>query len=163
MMGRAAAYDMARSERVQSVTLADNDERRLKLAVEEVNRLAGSDKVRGVKVDGADAGAALDVMRGHDGVLSAIPYFYNLGLVKAAIRAGCHFADLGGNNTVGRIARFFGTLNSQTPAMFDSKWTQDRFLITGPMLFLMACAVAVFFRHLVFRKEQSIPEIPSEN
>lgn len=100
MMGRAAAYDMARSEGVQSVTLADNDEQRLKLAVEQVNRLAGSDKVRGVKVDGADAGAALEVMRGHDGVLSAIPYFYNLGLVKAAIRAGCHFADLGGNNTV---------------------------------------------------------------
>ncbi len=39
-------------------------------------------------------------MRGHDGVLSAVPYFFNLGLVKAAIRAGCHFADLGGNNTV---------------------------------------------------------------
>jgi lysine 6-dehydrogenase len=100
MMGRAAAYDMARSEAVQSVTLADNDEDRMNLAVEQVNRLASSDKVRGVKVDAADAGAALDVMRGHDGVLSAIPYFYNLGLVKAAIRAGCHFADLGGNNTV---------------------------------------------------------------
>lgn len=100
MMGRAAAYDMARSEGVQSVTLADNDEQRLNLAVEQVNRLAGSDKVRAVRFDAADAGAALDVMRGHDGVLSAIPYFYNLGLVKAAIRAGCHFADLGGNNTV---------------------------------------------------------------
>jgi hypothetical protein len=69
---------------------------------------------------------------------------------------------LGGSNTVGRISRFFGTLNSQTPAMFDSKWSQDRFLITGPMLFLMACALAVFLRHLVFRKEQPIPEIPSE-
>jgi lysine 6-dehydrogenase len=100
MMGRAAAYDMARSEGVQSVTLADNDDQRLKLATEQANRLAGSDKVRGVQVDGADADAALEVMRGHDGVLSAIPYFYNLGLVKAAIRAGCHFADLGGNNKV---------------------------------------------------------------
>ena len=39
-------------------------------------------------------------MRGHDGVLSAVPYFCNLGLAKAAIAAGCHFADLGGNNTV---------------------------------------------------------------
>ena len=100
MMGRAAAYDMARSESVQSVTLADNEEQRLNLAVEQVNRLAGSNKVKGVKFDAADTGAALDVMRGHDGVLSAVPYFYNLGLVKAAIRAGCHFADLGGNNTV---------------------------------------------------------------
>jgi lysine 6-dehydrogenase len=100
MMGRAAAYDMARSERVQSVTLADNEQSRLKQAVEQVNKLAGNERVRGVRLDAADTGAALDVMRGHDGVLSCVPYFYNLGLVKAAIRAGCHFADLGGNNTV---------------------------------------------------------------
>jgi hypothetical protein len=67
---------------------------------------------------------------------------------------------LGGNNTAGRVTRFFGVLNSQTPAMFDHKWTQDRFLITGPMLFLMACALAVFLRHLVFRKEQPTIEVP---
>src|SRR5580704_14597229 len=102
MMGRAAAYDMARSERVQLVTLADNDEQRLNSAVKQVNQLAGGDKVRAVRLDAGDAGAALDVMRGHDGVLSAVPYFYNLGLVKSAISVGCHFADLGGNNTVVR-------------------------------------------------------------
>lgn len=99
-MGRAAAYDMARSTRVQSVTLADKDEARLRQAVEQVNLLAGSEKVRAAQMDAADTGAALDVMRGHDGVLSCVPYFYNVGLVKAAIKAGCHFADLGGNNTV---------------------------------------------------------------
>jgi lysine 6-dehydrogenase len=100
MMGRAAAYDMARAEHVESVTLADNDAARLEQAVAQVNKLAGGAKVRGEQFDAADAGTALDVMRGHDGVLSCVPYFYNLGLVKAAIRAGCHFADLGGNNTV---------------------------------------------------------------
>ena len=57
---------------------------------------------------------------------------------------------LGGKDTVGRVARFFGTLNSQTPALFDSRWAQDRFLFTGPMLFLMACAVAVLLRHAIF-------------
>ena len=30
------------------------------------------------------------------------PYFLNLGLARAAIEARCHFADLGGNNTVVR-------------------------------------------------------------
>lgn len=99
-MGRAAAFDMARSEHAQSVTLADNDKVRLDQAVAQVNQLTGSDKVRAAQLDAADTGAALDVMRGHDGVLSCVPYFYNLGLVKAAIKAGCHFADLGGNNTV---------------------------------------------------------------
>jgi lysine 6-dehydrogenase len=35
-------------------------------------------------------------------MLSAVPYFFNVGLAKAAIEAKCHFADLGGNNTVVR-------------------------------------------------------------
>ena len=99
-MGRAAAYDMARSERVHSVTLADNDAARLDHSVAQVNQLAGRDTVRAVQLDAADTGAALEVMRGYDGVLSCVPYFYNLGLVKAAIKAGCHFADLGGNNSI---------------------------------------------------------------
>jgi len=100
MMGWAAAFDMARSEQVTAVTLADKDEHRLNEAVERISRLAGSDKVTGAPLDAADTGAALDLMRGHDGVLSAVPYYFNFGLAKAAIRAGCHFADLGGNNTI---------------------------------------------------------------
>ena len=100
MMGWAAAFDMAHSEQVTAVTLADKDEQRLTEAVERISRLTGSNKITPAQLDAADTGAALDLMRGHDGVLSAIPYFYNVGLVKAAIRAGCHFADLGGNNTI---------------------------------------------------------------
>src|SRR5215472_5114149 len=100
MMGWAAAFDMARSEQVEAVTLADKDEQRVHEAVERIARLTGSKKIAGVQLDAADTGAALELMRGHDGVLSAVPYYFNLGLVKAAIRAGCHFADLGGNNTI---------------------------------------------------------------
>ena len=100
MMGWAAAFDMARSGRVQSVTLADNDALRLNEAVERVNRLASGNKVKAAHLDAADTGAALELMRGHDGVLSAVPYYFNPGLCKAAIRAGCYFADLGGNNAV---------------------------------------------------------------
>jgi len=100
MMGWAAAFDMARSEPVEAVTLADKDNEKLTLAVEQVNKLAGGNKVSGVALDAADTGAVLDIMRRHDGALSAVPYFFNLGLAKAAIRAGCHFADLGGNSTI---------------------------------------------------------------
>jgi len=46
--------------------------------------------------------AAAKLIKGHDAALSAVPYFLNLGLAKAAIDARCHFADLGGNNTVVR-------------------------------------------------------------
>ncbi len=100
MMGWAAAFDMVRSEQVQSVTLADNDQQRLNQSVEKIEGLTGNGKVKGLLLDAADTGAALEMMRGHDGVLSAVPYFLNPGLAKAAIRAGCHFADLGGNNAV---------------------------------------------------------------
>ena len=100
MMGWAAAFDLARSEQITAVTLADKDEHRLNEAVERISRLTGNKKVTGASLDAADTGAALELMRGHDGVLSAVPYYFNLGLAKAAIRAGCHFADLGGNNSI---------------------------------------------------------------
>ena len=40
MMGSAAAYDMARSEKVESVTLADVDHGRVKAAVQRVREIA---------------------------------------------------------------------------------------------------------------------------
>jgi len=102
MMGSAAAYDMALQGHVDSVTLADNDLKRAKDAAARVNRIAGNKKIRAVALDAAKEKEAARLMKGHDGALSAVPYRLNLGLAKAAIRAGCHFADLGGNNTVVR-------------------------------------------------------------
>jgi lysine 6-dehydrogenase len=102
MMGSAAAYDMAMSPEVESVTLADTDSKRAKEAAARVNKLTKNKKVRPAQVDASKESAARKLMRGHAAVLSAVPYFYNLGLCKAAVDAGCHFADLGGNNTVVR-------------------------------------------------------------
>ena len=100
MMGWAAAVDMARSARVEAVTLADCNAQRSNEAVSRINKLSGSHKATSVQLDAADTSAVVKIMHGHDGVLSAVPYFFNLELAKAAIEAGCHFADLGGNNTV---------------------------------------------------------------
>ncbi len=102
MMGAAAAYDMARAGAVESVTLADSDKRRAKDAAARVNKLAGTKKVRPVHLDASKESPATKLMRGHDAALSAVPYFFNVGLARAAIKAGCHFADLGGNNAVVR-------------------------------------------------------------
>ncbi len=102
MMGSAAAYDMARSAQVESVTLADSDKKRAKDAAARVNKLTRGRKVRPTELDAHNEKAAAKLMRGHDAALSAVPYFYNLGLARAAIEARCHFADLGGNNTVVR-------------------------------------------------------------
>jgi lysine 6-dehydrogenase len=102
MMGSAAAYDMARQGQVDSVTLADSDLKRAKDVAARVNRITNDKKVRAVGLDAAKEKDAARLMKGHDGALSAVPYRLNLGLAEAAISAGCHFADLGGNNTVVR-------------------------------------------------------------
>jgi lysine 6-dehydrogenase len=102
MMGSAAAYDMARNPQVDSVTLADSDLPRAREVAARVNRITGEKKIRATALDANNEKAASKLMRGHDAALSAVPYFLNLGLAKAAVEARCHFADLGGNNTVVR-------------------------------------------------------------
>jgi len=67
-----------------------------------INRLRGHTKVKAVPLDASSHKVTARLMKGHGAALSAVPYFLNLGLAKAAIEARCHFADLGGNNTVVR-------------------------------------------------------------
>ena len=102
MMGSAAAYDMARQPDVLSVTLADADLRRAREVAARINHIHGDRKVKAIVLDASNEKSAAHAMKGHDAALSAVPYFLNLGLAKAAIEARCHFADLGGNNTVVR-------------------------------------------------------------
>jgi lysine 6-dehydrogenase len=102
MMGSAAAYDMARNAQVETVTLADSDSRKAREVASRLNHITGAKKVHAVSLDARNEKAAANLMAGHDAALSAVPYFLNLGLAKAAVKARCHFADLGGNNTVVR-------------------------------------------------------------
>ena len=102
MMGSAAAYDMARQPDVHAVTLADADLKRAREVGARINHIHGDRKVKAIVLDASNEKSAAHAMKGHDATLSAVPYFLNLGLAKAAIEARCHFADLGGNNTVVR-------------------------------------------------------------
>jgi lysine 6-dehydrogenase len=102
MMGSAAAYDMARQPDVHAVTLADADLKRAREVAARINHIHGDRKVKAIALDASNEKSAAHAMKGHDATLSAVPYFLNLGLAKAAIEARCHFADLGGNNTVVR-------------------------------------------------------------
>lgn len=104
MMGSAAAFDMARSRGVESVTLADADESRAREAAQFISKTLGKKAapVHATAVDASDESVTAILMRKHDGVLSAVPYFFNVSLARTALGAGCHFADLGGNNTVVR-------------------------------------------------------------
>jgi lysine 6-dehydrogenase len=47
-----------------------------------------------------DGAAVAATFQGHAAVMSAIPYYYNGPMARAAVEAGCHFSDLGGNTEI---------------------------------------------------------------
>lgn len=106
-MGPAAAYDMARSAQVESVTLADINESRAKKLAERINRATGTRKVAGAHLDASSPNGFLALMRRHVGILAAVPSFFNVQLCRAALSCGCHFADLGGDNATMRLQYSF--------------------------------------------------------
>ncbi len=96
MMGRAAVYDMVRQDDVEKVIVADVDRAQAESAAE----FAGSDKAVAHEVDVTNEDDVLGAMEMADGTLSAVSYRFNLELARLAVKAGTHFCDLGGNNTV---------------------------------------------------------------
>ena len=96
-MGYGAAFDLVHnSPDVKAVTVADFDPSKAK----DVASKVGTDRI---VARGVDAGAYDDVvelMRGHDSVISCVNYWYNESLSKAAIETKANFCDLGGNNYV---------------------------------------------------------------
>lgn len=91
MMGKALAYDLRKSK--FETVIADVEE-------EKTKEVADFVKGEAVLCDVADRRAVVKIMRECDVAISAVPYFFNYGLAQAAVEAGCHFCDLGGNNDV---------------------------------------------------------------
>jgi lysine 6-dehydrogenase len=100
--GTAAAYDMARWGDARRLILADYDLEVARRAAERVNKLMGKRIAEPVQVDATDLGAVEGVLEGVDAFLSAVPYYYNLDLTRAAIRARASMCDLGGNTDIAR-------------------------------------------------------------
>ena len=98
--GTAAAYDMARFGGAEEVRLLDSDEIAAHRAAERINQLVTRPVATWGRVDVRDESALAASLNGIDAALSGVPYFFNVGVANAAIRAGCHFNDLGGNTDV---------------------------------------------------------------
>ncbi|HEX7335847.1 MAG TPA: saccharopine dehydrogenase C-terminal domain-containing protein [Gemmatimonadales bacterium] len=96
LQGCACAYDLLQNPAVTQVTLADVKPDKLP------KFLAGTwnGRLQTLKLDVTDAAAVRDAFRGHAAVMSAIPYYYNGPMAKAAVESGCHFSDLGGNTDI---------------------------------------------------------------
>lgn len=95
-MGLGAGFDLAHNSDCESVTIADVDLERARAVVQTIGH-AGA---RAAQVDVANQEQVIELMRGHDAVISCVVYSYNLQLARAAIEARVNFCDLGGNNAV---------------------------------------------------------------
>ncbi|HJQ38486.1 MAG TPA: saccharopine dehydrogenase C-terminal domain-containing protein [Thermoanaerobaculia bacterium] len=94
-MGLGAVHDLVSQPDVDGVTVADFDRTKADAIAA---RYPG--KVTGAQIDCNDHDAVVALMRGHASAISCVNYWLNVGLAKAAIEAGTHFCDLGGNNDV---------------------------------------------------------------
>lgn len=97
LQGSACAWDLLRQDDVEAVTVADL---RPDSAAGFLPRDA--ERLQLVEADFSDREWVAGLMAGHDIVLSAAPYYFNADLAEAAIEAGCHFSDLGGNTEIVR-------------------------------------------------------------
>jgi lysine 6-dehydrogenase len=98
--GTAAAYDLTRWGDAERVILADYDLDVARQAAARVNALLGVEIVEPVRADATNPDDIGRLLRGVDAFLSAVPYYYNLDLTRAAIRAGASMCDLGGNTGI---------------------------------------------------------------
>src|SRR3954466_8035569 len=96
LQGCACAYDLLQSPAITRVTLADVRPETLPPFLQ---RDWGG-RLRPLKLDVTHAGAVAEAFRGQAAVMSAIPYYYNGPMAKAAVEAGSHFSDLGGNTEI---------------------------------------------------------------
>jgi lysine 6-dehydrogenase len=96
LQGSACAYDLLQRKEVERVTLADL---RPSLVRRRLKQAAGK-RLTLTKLDVSQTARLRLVMRGHDAVLNALPYYFNYPVAKAAVSAGLHCADLGGNTEI---------------------------------------------------------------
>ena len=91
IVGSAAAWDLVR--RGHTVTLADANR-------ESAARVAEQLDAQSAHLDVGDRDRLDALLKGSDAVVSAVPYRFGVVVAEAAIRAGAHYADFGGNPSV---------------------------------------------------------------
>jgi lysine 6-dehydrogenase len=92
--GVACAYDLLRFGG-RDVVLADRDEVRLPAFLR-----GFEDRLQVRRLDVTDAAELAAAVGAADAVCNATPYWFNLDVSRAAVRAGVHVCDLGGNTEI---------------------------------------------------------------
>jgi lysine 6-dehydrogenase len=96
LQGSACAHDLLQQPNVERVTLADLNPKRLPAFLK---KRVGKRLVL-ARLDARRADRLRRLLRGHDAVMNALPYYFNYAVTKAAVLAGLHYSDLGGNTEI---------------------------------------------------------------
>ena len=96
LQGSACAYDLLQQPGVAHVTVADLKPERV---AGFLKAFVGK-RLTLLKLDVQDGAALRAAMTDHDAVQNAAPYYFNLDVSRAAVEAGIHCADLGGNTEI---------------------------------------------------------------
>jgi len=97
LQGSACAYDLLQNPSITEVRLADKTVEHLPAFLEPY---VGGERLKLITIDVKDPAAVRAAMTGVKSVMCAIPYYFNLPMSEAAIAAGAHFCDLGGNTEI---------------------------------------------------------------
>ena len=96
LQGSACAYDLLQDPEVTQVRLAD-------IRIQELPSFLGpysGKRLIPTTLDVRDGDAVHALMHEADGVMSALPYYFNYEMAVSAVDAGVHFCDLGGNTEI---------------------------------------------------------------
>jgi lysine 6-dehydrogenase len=97
LQGSACAYDLLQNPSCTEVRLADKSVDHLPAFLQPY---VGGERLKLITLDVKDPKAVAGAMAGVKAVMCAIPYYFNLPMSEAAIAAGAHFCDLGGNTEI---------------------------------------------------------------
>lgn len=97
LQGSACAYDLLQNDAITEVRLADKSVEHLPKFLQPY---VGGERLKPITLDVKDAAAVAAAMQGVQAVMCALPYYFNKPMTEAAIAAGAHFCDLGGNTEI---------------------------------------------------------------
>ncbi|MGD9241311.1 MAG: saccharopine dehydrogenase NADP-binding domain-containing protein, partial [Desulfobacterales bacterium] len=100
--GTAAAYDMAKFGDAAQVLIADLSLEAAHKSAARVNHLVGKEIAQAHQLNVTDHDQLCDFLSHVNSFLSAVPYWHNPAITRAAIEAGACMTDLGGNTDLVR-------------------------------------------------------------
>lgn len=94
LIGRAIVYGLVGRSGIKQIKLADREGKRAQRIADWI----ADPRVVPMRLDATAPRAVHAEMKDCTAAISAVPYFLNLALARAAVDTGTHFCDLGGNN-----------------------------------------------------------------